>query len=97
MNEKNHIHFALTWITCFVAYTGITFLYGILGIEQPWYVVLGYVILFPTFLLPLCFDLTPLGNWVLLMWPVQTLLGSWLIAMLIVRRRIKPTPPSARE
>ena len=77
MNEKNHLHFALTWITCFVLYTCITLLYGFLGIEQLWYIALGYVILFPTFLLPLFFDLTPLGHWALLMWPLQTLLGSF--------------------
>ena len=97
MSEKNYPNFTFTWATSFVVYAGITFLYGLLGVEQLWYIVVGYVILFPTFLLPLCFDLTPLGNWVLLMWPVQTLVGSWLIAMLILRRRIKATPPSARE
>ncbi|WP_038166419.1 hypothetical protein [Verrucomicrobium sp. BvORR106] len=75
----------------------MTFLYAFLGIEQLWYIVLGYVILFPTFLLPLFFDLTPLGHWALLMWPLQTLLGSWLIATLIVRRRTKAALPSPRE
>lgn len=62
MKGKSSLRFALTWGTCFAIYGSMTFLYAFLGIEQLWYIVLGYVILFPTFLLPLFFDLTPLGH-----------------------------------